>query len=345
MVRPLKDIVAELEGNYRYTLFYDLEERRRIISIFDKDMEDMFRWIKHYEEDVKFILERKLDVSIIQRMTLNLALVMQRFCESLDDYHYAIEMYLLDDRYEKNYDLWSAFVDTNRRLQDLFDRLLKLNVFEVDDPDEFKVCWRAFEGYAVAYNDEEYIYDEDKYHLRLDVVERMNGAELIVCVKHLLQYFNEKSGMLKNSGLYWGNVRFIEMYELNYLLYAKKYWPTQGKNFRDHVERQLLRGRVNINGLEQLRHDAVHDFEYHTETGRIWHDYSEDVVQMAKQMKEQKINEEQWKYFFKSIFEFEEYDRWIDELRYPLESIEKRGNVIINYGNYYDIHDNKEVKY
>lgn len=344
MVRPLKDIVAELEGKYGFSLFYGLEDRHRIISTFDKDMENMFRWINHYEEDIKFILERKLDVSIIQRMTLNLALVMQRFCESLDDYEYAIERYLLDDRYEKNHDVWAAFVDTNMKLEDLFDRLLKNNVFEVDDPDEINVCSRAFYGYVEYDSDGAIIFDDNRYQLWLDVVERMNGAELIICVKRLLQYFNERFGTIKNSGLKWSDRRFTEVYEQNYLLYAELYWPNQEKNFRNHVERRLLRGRVDVNGLERLRQDAVHDFEYHTAIGRIWRDYSEDIVQMAKQMKEQKLDEEQWK-FFKSIFEFDEYDRWIDELRYPLESIEKRGNVIINYGNYYDIHDNKEVKY
>ena len=121
MCRPLKDIVAELETEYKESeLLYDLEERRRIIADFDKDMDYMFVRLKKFEEDVKFVLEHKLNVNIISRMTLNLTLIMQQMCESVSDYYYAIENYLMDECYEKNHDYWSHFIECSQRIQKLF---------------------------------------------------------------------------------------------------------------------------------------------------------------------------------------------------------------------------------
>ena len=34
-------------------------------------------------------------------------------------------------------------------------------------------------------------------------------------------------------------------------------------------------------------------------------------------MKEQKLDEKQWKYFFSMVFQLEEFDRWIEELSTP----------------------------
>ena len=41
-------------------------------------------------------------------------------------------------------------------------------------------------------------------------------------------------------------------------------------------------------------------------------------------MKEQKLDDKQWKYFFQTIFELDEFDRWMEELRNPPESDENK---------------------
>lgn len=331
MCRPLKDIIAELEPHYSEKLLYDLKERSRIIADFDNEVAYMFARFDKYEEDVKFVLDHNLDVHIISRMTLNLTLIMQQLCESVSRYDYVIEYYLMDDCYEKHRDLWSSFIDARQKMEKLFANLNENNIFEVETPDEGEVLQRFH------YDDETYFDKNDKVTetgmlmLNQDEVDKMNGAELMICLQCLFQIFEDQLWELKNSAIERWIPGMKRIYDFNYLIYAKYYWPAQVDNFRSHVAKQRLRGKVDINGLEKLRQELTHDFEYNSTGGKIWRDYSEDTTQMAVQMKEKFLkekkkneDEEQWWFFFKTVFELEEYDRWIEELRNPPESDEDK---------------------
>ena len=324
MCRPLKDIVDELIKKHSdKPLFFDIEERSRIIADFDKNISYLFSSFKKYEEDVKFVLEHNLDVNIISRSTLNLTLVMQHLCESVSEYDYVIELYLMDDCYEKNRDLWSAFIDARQQMNSLFAKLMENNIFEVGTPSDSDVLKRMYYDDAV-YNNNEKLSTTGIMQLNREQVDEMNGAELLICLDCLFQIFEDNLWELKNSAINRWEEGMESYYERNYLLYAIKYWPTQANNFRSHITRQRLRGKVDAIGLERLRQEAAHEFEYNTPSGKIWRDYSEDVTQMAIQMKEQRLDEKQWKYYFQRIFELEEYDRWIEELRNPPESDEDK---------------------
>ena len=324
MCKPLKDVVDELINKYSdKPLFFDIEERSRIIADFDRNISYLFSRLKYYEEDVKFVLEHNLDVNIISRSTLNLTLVMQQMCESLSDYDYVIELYLMDDCYEKNRDLWSNFIDARKQMASLSAKLIENNIFEVETPSDVDVLKRMYYDDSV-YDNGEKLSTTGIMQLNREQVDVMNGAELLICLDCLFQIFEDNLWELKNSAINRWEEGMKSYYERNYLLYAIKYWPTQVNNFRSHITRQRLRGRVDIIELEHLRQEAAHEFEYNTPTGRIWREYSEDVTQMAIQMKEQKLDVKQWKYFFQRIFELEEYDRWIEELRNPPESEEDK---------------------
>ncbi len=324
MCRPLKDVVDELIKKYSdKPLFFDIEERSRIIADFDRNISYLFSRLKYYEEDVKFVLEHNLDVNIISRSTLNLTLVMQQMCESLSDYDYVIELYLMDDCYEKNRDLWSNFIDARKQMASLSAKLIENNIFEVETPSDVDVLKRMYYDDSV-YDNGEKLSTTGIMQLNREQVDVMNGAELLICLDCLFQIFEDNLWELKNSAINRWEEGMKSYYERNYLLYAIKYWPTQVNNFRSHITRQRLRGRVDIIELEHLRQEAAHEFEYNTPSGRIWREYSEDVTQMAIQMKEQKLDVKQWKYFFQRIFELEEYDRWIEELRNPPESEEDK---------------------
>lgn len=330
MCRPLKDIVAELEPHYSKRLLFDLKERSRIIAEFDNDVAYMFSRLQKYEEDVKFVLDHNLDINIISRITLNLTLIMQQLCESVSRYDYVMEYYLMDDCYEKNRDLWSNFIDARQKMKKLFTNLHENNIFEVDTPDEVEVLQRSY------YDDETYDRDEKvtetgMLQINQEEVDKMNGEELMICIDCLFQIFEDQLWELKNSAIERWIPGMKRIYHFNYLIYAKYYWPKQVDNFRSHVARQRLRGKVDIIGLEKLRQELTHDFEYNSTGGKIWRDYSEDVTQMAVHMKETFLkgknnneDEEQWWYFFKTVFELEEYDRWIEELRNPPESDEDK---------------------
>lgn len=324
MCRPLKDVIDELINKHSdKPLFFDIEERSRIIADFDRNISYLFSRLKYYEEDVKFVLEHNLDVNIISRSTLNLTLVMQQMCESLSDYVYVIELYLMDDCYEKNRDLWSNFIDARKQMASLSAKLIENNIFEVETPSDVDVLKRMYYDDSV-YDNGEKLSTTGIMQLNREQVDAMNGAELLICLDCLFQIFEDNLWELKNSAINRWEEGMKSYYERNYLLYAIKYWPTQVNNFRSHITRQRLRGRVDIIELEHLRQEAAHEFEYNTPTGRIWREYSEDVTQMAIQMKEQKLDVKQWKYFFQRIFELEEYDRWIEELRNPPESDEDK---------------------
>lgn len=324
MCRPLKDIVAELEAEYKESeLLYDLEDRRRIIADFDKDMVYMFVRLKQFEEDVKFVLEHKMNVNVICRITLNLTLIMQQMCKSVTDYYYAIEKYLMDERYEKNHDYWSLFKEHSQSIQKLSNSLQESNIFGVEMPDEaMTIANMYYEEGVIDYTKK--ISPTGTIFINEREVEKMNGAELLICIWKLMDDFGGSLGKLKNISYSRDTSSLPDIYNRNYLLYAKNYWPAHAEHFRSHIERKRLRGRVEINGLERLRDEAAHEFEYKTPSGMIWRDYSEDKVQLGVQMKEQKLDEEQWEYFFKTIFELDEYDRWIEELRNPPESDEDK---------------------
>ena len=330
MCRPLKDIVAELEAKYEESeLLYDLEDRRRIIADFDKDMDYMFVRLKQFEEDVKFVLEHKMNVNVICRMTLNLTLIMQQMCQSVTDYYYAMEKYLMDERYKKNHDYWSRFIECSQRIQKLSNSLQESNIFGVEMPDEaMTIANMYYEEGNIDYTKK--ISPTGTIFINEIEVEKMNGAELLICIWKLMDDFRGSLSKLKNISYNRDTSALFNNYQRNYLLYAKNYWPSHAEQFRSHIEHRRLRGHVDINGLERLRDEATHEFEYNTTSGKIWRVYSEDISQMAIQMKETFIkdkkneDEEMWKTFFQNIFELEEFDRWIEELRNPPESDEDK---------------------
>ena len=307
MSRLLQDIVAELEAKYEgHKLLYDLNERRRVIADFDRDVEYMFSRFEIYEEDVRFVLEHKLDIGIIRRITMNLVLTMQQLCDSVLSYRHAIEFYLMDENYEKNRQLYYRFLDSHDRITSFFTKLNTNNVFNVENPTNGDVINR----FLVDDEPEDTVVATVPTIIRInkEEIEQMNAAELIICLDHQLYIFQNNLWALKYGPLERDDAFMELIYALNYILYAKSYWPARCANFRAHIAHHRLRDKVDINGLERLKQEAIHLFEYYTPSGRIWRDYSENIAQMASQMKETFIkdkkneDEEMWKYFFQNIF-------------------------------------------
>lgn len=328
MCRPLKDKIAEIEAKYNGILLsYDLNERRRVIADFDRDVEYVFMRIENYKEDIKFVLDHKLELAIIRRTTLNLILIIEELCESVLLYRHAIEFYLMDEYKEKNNQLYYRFRVIHGELTDFFSRLNNMNVFGEETPnDDVLNRFRLFD----EPNDDEVANVVTQIKINREEIEHMNTAELMICFNYQLFIFQNNLWTLKFTFIN-RDKEFMEfIYPLNYILYAKTYWPSYCENFRAHIIHQRLRGKVDINSLGRLKDEAIYQFEYNTPTGKIWRDCSENIAQMAIQMKETFIrekkneDEEMWKFFFQNIFELEEYDRWIEELRNPPESDEDK---------------------
>ena len=315
MCRPLKDIIAELEEKYG-DLLYDLEERRRYIALFDHDVAYVLKRLEDYEEDVKYIRNHGLDANIIKRITHNLVLICHQFCSILTAYYYSIDCYLLDEYYDKNQSLWSKFINIHQNVKKLIEDFYINNVFETRDVNESEVISEEF-------YEANPLKESGVFSLRKDFIDKMNGRELMICLHAILEIIVKYLHEIKFLNLSRSNDTMTMDYWRNYLLYAKKYWPTELKNFRPHIEYRL-RNKVNVNELLRLRHEAINEFEYHTVLGKIWCDYSEDKGELAIQLKEQNLDERCWKEFFSTIFKIEEFDRWIEELRNPPESEEEK---------------------
>ena len=329
MCRPLKDIVAELEAKYKGAqLSYDLNERRRVIAEFDRDVEYMFSRFEKYKEDVKFVLDHKLEIAIIRRSTLNLILIIQELCKLVLSYRHAIEYYLMDEYNEKNSQLYYRFFNTHNELTDYFTRLKNTIVIDEKTSNKDDVINR-FRLYDEP-EDTEGSYVLTNIKINREEIEHMNAAELILCIDFQLSIFQNNLWVLHFFSLNRDKELMEMIYNLNYILYARTYWPSKCNNFRAHIVHHRLKGKLDIKRLEQLKDEAIYQFEFNTPTGKIWRDYSEDIPQMAIQMKETFIkdknneDEEMWKFFFQNIFELEEYDRWIEELRNPPESDEDK---------------------
>lgn len=325
MCRPLKEIISELEEKYSgYELLYDIEERHRIILEFNNNMDILFTYIKKYGEDVEDLAKHYMNPGgRICQITVDMIVMMHHYCESLVNYDYAIEQYPMNDFYEKNKELLDLFHLNLQNYAKLFNYIYNKKIFSTGlskEEDLLRKIFYDLEDYKKGIN----VTPTGMTRLNLIEIQKLKGNDLIYALSIIMQYFERYLIKINKRAVMSDDYRLETVYERNYLLYAKKYWPTEVINFRKHITKHHFRGKNKISVLEILKDDAMRDFEYHTESGKIWRYYSEDKPQMARQMRERSLDEEQWFSFFRGIFEIEEYDRWIEELRNPAESDEDK---------------------
>ena len=325
MCRPLKEIISELEEKYSgYELLYDIEERHRIILEFNNNMDILFTYIKQYGEDVEDLAKHYMNPGgRICQITVDMIVMMHHYCESLVNYDYAIEQYPMNDFYEKNKELLDLFHLNLQNYAKLFNYIYNKKIFSTGlskEEDLLRKIFYDLEDYKKGIN----VTPTGMTRLNLIEIQKLKGNDLIYALSIIMQYFGRYLIKINKRAVMSDDYRLETVYERNYLLYAKKYWPTEVINFRKHITKYHFRGKNKISVLEILKDDAMRDFEYHTESGKIWRYYSEDKPQMARQMRERSLDEEQWFSFFRGIFEIEEYDRWIEELRNPAESDENK---------------------
>lgn len=308
MARPLKDIIDELEAKYEGSeLKNDLMQRRLIIGSYQLHMEYLMMQMGRYEDEVKNTVEFNLSASIISRITLNLLIVMVRTYNRIPAYRDSLERYLLEEEYDENYKIWNEFKDKSKEIENRISELQKNNIFAIDEIDKDS----ALQNHHIIQGFNGQVPPLVNFEQRLAY---MNGGELLSCLQYMIDILRKEISDLKIIALLRDDDMMEEVYELNYLLYAKRYWPEIQSTFRSHVSHQLLRNKVTISGLERLRYDVMHDFELHQETGRIWYYNSEDKKRLAIELKRKGLKEDQWEEYFEYVFKIEEYDRWMYEL-------------------------------
>lgn len=299
---------TELEAKYATSqLKYSLEERLFICAQYDMDMTHVTLQMGRYVDEVKYTIEHGLSLSIVSHLTYNLILVLAKTHKLQADYLYVIKEYLLDERYATNANTEDDYEKNKDGIEELINKLESNNSFEIESFVKDN-----------SWSRKDFIDEFTTTKTSLLSLEKklayFNGPELLCCLRHLMDKVYEMIVQAKNAATYVEPHIFEEIYDRNYLLYAQKYWPNDGKGFRSHVEHSELLNNVTEEALRQVYRDIVKDFKTN-DVGRIWEDYSEDKQRMGYELKRIAINEDQWKYFFKIVFRLEEIEQWIKELR------------------------------
>ena len=308
MARPLKDIIAELEAKYEGSeLKNDLMQRRLIIGSYQLHMEYLMMQMRNYEDDVKRTVEFNLSASIISRITLNLLIVMVRTYNRIPAYRDSLERYLLDEEYDENYKNWEEFEKYGKEIEKLIFKLQENNIFAIDEIDKDD----ALQNHHIIEGFNGQVPPLVNFEQRLAY---MNGNELLSCLQYMINILRKEITDLKMIALLRDDDMMEEIYDLNYLLYAKRYWPDKVANFRSHISRQYFNNRETPDELDKLRIEHIREFEKSSCIGEIWCNYSEDKINLAIDLKRKGLNDSQWEEYFENVFKIEEYSRWIDEL-------------------------------
>lgn len=315
-------------------LRYRLEERRQLIKDYYRKMERLFPRLSRYVEDVQYAMEASLNSSVVSHLTYNLLLTLSKATKGLNTYEYIRSNYLLDDEYDKAYEIWREFLDISNKIKEVISRIddsyfdddIDLNEFitEIIPPNLNKIVLN--ENVDEKNIDMERIDIDTKDLIVYLSMASSVGGGLLRCLKQKLKNTEGWLEDLKN-GLYldYNEVGdYDHVYSINLNLYKEEYWPNDGRNFRSHIESHIPHyEKLSAEYLARRLWEEQKDFE-HSETGVLWRDYFEDKKDLYVEAKRIKLDEEQWKYFFKNICRFKEYERWIDELRNPPESDEDK---------------------
>lgn len=291
----------ELEDN--------LESRKEKMAQYMQEMRYICQQIAQFPSEVKKVIDMHFSRGIISQLTYKLYADSIVFTKDIVFYSYMNTQYLLGENYDDIYDVWNNYRENVSKTIKTTQNLIDTNFFQESNFEDPK--WHGIEEHMYWSS---ISFSKLKSEHELSVT---NGNGLLQVLSHALLAVRELLDKLKAGYLYFEEKEFDYIYEANYLLYKRDYWPKEGSNFRQNVETNFLRHADNC--IEELKHllwQEKQDF-VHSAVGVIWRDFFSDKKELYKRMKNDGIDEEQWKYFFQHICRFEEYDRWIEELQHP----------------------------
>lgn len=296
-------------------LEYSLETRKEIMAQDIEELRHFCLQIARFPNDVKNVIDMHFSHAIISQLTYKIYADSVFVLKEIIEYRYLNTQYLVGENYDEIYEVWNGYKENVSIIIKSIEGLINTNFFSENDYSDpswhliFKeVHWKKVSIPMIKLEHE---------------LSTMNGNGLLQVLGDTLLVIRELVEKLKNDYLFIKEDEFDSIYNANYLLYKRDYWPSEGRNFRQNVENNYLRNADNrIEELKRLLRDEKNDF-VHTQVGIIWRDFFVDKKELYQRMKNDGINEEQWKYFFNHICRFEEYEKWIEELKHPASKIEK----------------------
>lgn len=297
------------DENTRNCLDDNLETRREKMAQDVDELRHFCLQIARFPNDVKNVIEMHFSRAIISQLTYKIYAESFLVIKNILEYRYLNSQYLVGENYDEIYEVWNNYRENVSIMIKTIDGLVKTNFFSENDYSD--PSWHL-------------IY-KDLYWKNVSIpmikleheLSTMNGNGLLQVLSETLLVIRELVDKLKNDFLFIKEDEFDIIYEANHLLYKRDYWPSEGRNFRQNVENNYLRNADNrIEELKRLLREEKNDF-VHSQVGRIWRDFFVDKKELYQRMKNDGINEEQWKYFFQHICRFEEYEKWIEELKHP----------------------------
>lgn len=293
-----------------------LEERKEKMTEFQSEMKHVTSLIDHYHKEVKYILDNNISSSAISHLTFSLTSHLVKTINNAEVYKEMVTLYLLDDCYDTNHEMLMQFKDASEECLRVMNNIKELNVFSFDDDKQNDVTQNSFfiEGFC-----------NDKFslcELRKEIdLSQLNGMQLLNVLYTAISEIANLLIDIKNNSIYYSIEEYGQIFKQNYQLYVNHYWPSLYNSFRSLHNYPFK--EATVDSLIDIYQDEIRQFTV-TEVGQLWRNCGIDEGEFALQLKNMNLSDNQWHFVFLNLVRFNEYKRWIEELRNPPESGEDK---------------------
>lgn len=295
--------------------FYDLEV---LFGKFDYESLYTIMQMEHYLDDIKHVIEQKMDVSIISHLTYNLNIQLLHCYNKTKEYYDASRFYLLGDHGMDIRERIKEYQEKENEIKNLINNFNEISLFEIHcaHPADFLAAEHYRRG----------IEDKNKPLLNLErQLSFMNGVQLLKCLIYLLDLTDGKLLDIRNGLTYESNETLEFVYDLNFVYYADTYWEDELKKFRITIKNELM-DEVTPQNIHGCYQHLLYNFK-ENEIGAVWADNVASISDLAYELKLKNLTYSQWGYYFKTIFQLEELKRWKNELKIAISSTKSRSKI------------------
>lgn len=283
---------------------------------FQSEMKHVISLVDHYHKEVKYILDNNLSSSAISHLTFSLASHLVRTVQNAKVYKKMVTLYLLDDCYDTNHEIFIKFKSVSEECLRVMVNIRELNVFSFDDDEKNDVTQNRFfiEGFS---NDSFSLYE-----LRKEIdLSQLNGMQLLNVLYTAISAIANLLIDIKNNSIYFSIGEFGLIFQANYRLFEKCYWPNLYNSFISLHNYPYK--DITVKSLKEILQEEIRQFTA-TPVGQLWRNYGNNDGEFALKLKNMNLSDVQWHFVFSNLVRFNEYKKWIYELENPPESDEDK---------------------